>query len=122
MGINEIVSNIPILAACILCFLGLVQITILGYKHKGNILEDLRGKDKIWQFVELTGVIWLILFPVVVVAGVLLAIGGYEIPTAIWATMDFVYAANLGGKFGKDWLNKKHNEEKKENTTINEQI
>lgn len=110
MKLIEIIQDIPILLACILCIAGLVQIFIIFFIERTSIVKDLKGKDKIWQFIELTGIVWLVLFPIVVVCGIILAIKGTRIPVEVWASMDAIYFMNLGGRFGKQYLDKRTEE------------
>lgn len=115
MTFSEIINDTPILLACLLCILGLVQLFVIFHTNRGTIIPDLRGKDKMWQFIELTQIAWLVLFPVVIISGILLAINGITIPAAIWASMDAVYFMSIGGKVGAQYLDNKTNGKPKTN-------
>lgn len=81
-------------------------------------MVDLRGKDLHWQFIELSGIVWLVLFPVVIVASMF----GIQVQSGVWASMDAIYFMNLGGKIGQKWLDGKNKAKEKPEEKTNEQI
>lgn len=110
MTIHQLINDIPKLLAYAICIACLVQLFTIFFIHRKNIIEDLRGKDHMWQFIELSGIAWLVLFPCIVICSVL----GVAIETGLWASMDTIYFMNLGGKIGYKWLeNKKSNNDEK---------
>lgn len=70
----------------------LIQLAVFFARH--HVLPDLRGKDKTWQFIEISGVIWLYLFPGLAVVSLF----GLDVPTGVWSTMDIVYFVNIMGR------------------------
>lgn len=62
--------------------------------RRHEIIPDLRGRDKMWQFIELSGVVWLILFPGLVVC----SLYGLDVSAGVWSTMDAVYFINILGR------------------------
>lgn len=73
---------------------GLMQVYLYVFLTRKEVLPDLRGKDKLWQFVEFIGPIWAILFPTVVCA----ALFSVEVPEALWSTMDILFLISVLGK------------------------
>lgn len=110
MDIQELITDIPKLLAFVICIVSLVQLFIIFFIDRKVIKEDLRGKDKMWQFLELSGVVWLVLFPVVVICSLL----GLEVATGVWASMDVIYFMNLGGKLSNKWLDNKQTKSNKD--------
>lgn len=100
MTAEQLISNIPMLLGYILCVIALIKLTLIFFLERKTIIEDLRGKDKKWQFIELAGIIWLVLFPCVVVSSLF----GLHVPTEAWITMDAIYFMNLGGKTADKWI------------------
>ena len=88
---------------CIGCFFFICYVSIT---RGTQVLDDLRGKDKIWQFIEVAAAMWIILFPVVVLLDAL----GVQISGHAWASLDAIFLMLVGGKV---MLNKK--KEEKEN-------
>lgn len=86
-GIWEVIGHFIALFA-------LAQIYVIMFIRRKEVLDDLRGKDLVWQFLELSGIVWLVLFPAMVV----IAIFGVDIPVGVWSTMDIVYFINVLGK------------------------
>lgn len=87
-------------AICIAC---LVQLFIIFFIERKNIIKDLRGKDLTWQFLELSGIVWLVMFP----ATGACALMGVNVPTGWWASLDALYFMNVGSKMGHKWLDNK---------------
>jgi hypothetical protein len=72
-------------------------------------MDDLRGKDKIWQFLELSGIAWLVLFPIVIVADML----GNEVHEHTWSALEAIYFMNLTAKVGHRFMDGKFGDSKK---------
>jgi hypothetical protein len=104
MTFQEILNDAPLLLAYLICIACLVQLFMIFFVERVNIITDLRGKDKMWQFLELSGLAWLVIFPTVVVTSLF----GIEVQTGVWASLDAVYFMNLGGKMGTKWLDSKN--------------
>ncbi len=103
MTLTQLSQNVPVLVGYLICIVCLIQIFAVFFSERGNIILDLRGKDKIWQFIELSGIIWLVLFPCTVIASLL----GVHVEVGVWTTMDAIYFMNLGGKISKQWIDSK---------------
>lgn len=73
------------------CF---VWISYLTYKKGAEVWEDLKGDDGKWQIIEVTGVVWIFLFPTVVLLDIL----GLSASTPVWASLDTIFIALIGGK------------------------
>jgi amino acid transporter len=93
---EEIIKNTPtpILIGYVIAIISLLQFFVFVIWKRNEVLPDLRGKDKIWQFIELSGIVWLLIFPPMVMASGL----GLDFPTGAWTTMDVVYFINILGK------------------------
>lgn len=111
MTIQELINDIPKLLAYTICLVSLVHLFFIFFLQRETISVDLRGKDKMWQFVELAGVVWLVLFPCVMVCSLL----GIEVQTGAWATLDAIFFMNLGGKIGQQWLSNQSTKDGKTN-------
>lgn len=116
MNLTEIVNNIPLLLAYIICIACLVQLFVIFFVERINIVTDLRGKDKMWQFLELSGLAWLVIFPCVIIASLF----GLQVQTGVWASLDAIYFMNVGGKMGHKWLDNQAKPEQK--TKEDEQV
>lgn len=103
MTIQELIADIPKLLAYALCIVSLLHLFIIFFSERKTINVDLRGKDKIWQLVELSGIVWLVMFPIVIVVSLL----GIQVQTGVWISLDTIYFMNLGGKLGQQWLSTK---------------
>lgn len=73
---------------------GLMQVYLYVLLTRNEVLPDLRGKDKLWQFVEFIGPIWAILFPTVVCA----ALFGIDIPKDLWTMLEILFFISILGK------------------------
>lgn len=61
---------------------------------RDEFFEDTRGKDKIWQFIEWSGVFWMTFAPPMLVA----ALFGMTFAPDIWSFMEIVFFINILGK------------------------
>ena len=94
--IDRLLNNehIPLLIGYLLAILSIVALYTIMFVGRKRVLDDLRGKDKMWQFVELTAIIWMILMPTMVICDLL----GVHASTYVWTSMDAIYLINVGGK------------------------
>lgn len=93
--VNQIISkDIWDVVGHAIALAALIQVYIYMLMTKKQMLLDLRGKDKIWQFVEFTGPIWAILFPAVVCA----AIFSIPLPKELWTSLEIVFFVAVLGK------------------------
>lgn len=92
------------LIAWVLGIIGLFQIYIMFFFERKNIISGLKGKDLRWQFVELSGIVWLVMFPILLVASLL----GNSLLPHEWLSIDFLYAANLGSRNLDNWIKNKY--------------
>ena len=104
-------ETLPIFIGYFLAILSLIVIYFLYFYKKEEVLPDLRGKDKMWQIIELSSIVWLILMPMLVVCDLL----GIHATTPVWVSMDTIYLISVGGKLGfkhleNKTLGKKENE------------
>ena len=107
--------DLPHKIAYILAILAIIQLFFVFFFNRKDIMHDLRGKDMMWQFLELSGIVWLVVFPVVVVVDIL----GVEIHSHTWTALELVYFMNLGAKASHKYIDQKFN--KKENDINNPQ-
>ncbi len=120
MTLQELIADIPKLLAYTICIFGLFQLFFIFFLDRKDIRIGLKGKDKMWQFLELSGIVWLVLFPVAIVSALL----GQPVDNNVWTTLDVVYFINVGGKgYYKSLENKQHGvhkeEHKVDNTGVN---
>jgi hypothetical protein len=114
--INEI--GVVKLIGYLLGIIALIQIFIIFFVLRKNIIIDLRGKDLFWQLKELSAIIWLILFPILCIADIM----GAQASDHVWTTFDFIYIANLGSSNLDNYINKKFSGNLKENINNKENI
>jgi uncharacterized membrane protein len=100
---QEFLTTYAPILGYVLCIVSLFQLALIFFFERKNIMTDLRGKDRIWQFLELSGIVWLVLFPCTIVSSLF----GLHVPTEAWVTLDAVYFMNLGGKMGHKWIDAK---------------
>jgi len=93
--------------------IGLVTLTLILVMHiieRKDINTGLRGKNGIWEFVELAGRVWLMLFvPLVVIA-----VMGVAVPHEVWWSMDSIFGIITLGKSyvrGKEIEHRRKDEE-----------
>lgn len=116
MSFQQLIHNIPLLLAYLICIACLIQLFAIFFIERGDIKIGLKGKDRLWQFLELSGVVWLVLFPTVVVCSIIITIAGLDvdIDMGVWTTLDAVYLINVGGKGYYKSLDRRSNENKNE--------
>lgn len=73
--------------------LSLFQVVWFKFAYRKEIFPDLRGADG-WQFLEISGVIWLILFP----AAILATFFGLHLSKEGWYALEIIYLINIMGK------------------------
>jgi hypothetical protein len=59
-----------------------------------EVWRDLKGQDGTWQFIEITGIMWLTFFPIMVIVEML----GNHLSGALWVSFDTIFIALIGGK------------------------
>lgn len=102
--IEEILKlPIPHTIAYIIALASLVQLFIIFFVQRKDIMLSLKGEDGKWQFLELSGLVWLVIFPVVIIVDIF----GIEVHDHTWSAMELVYFMNLSGKIGHRFLDKK---------------
>jgi hypothetical protein len=96
MMIDKFLNNthLPLLIGYLLAIVSLAMLYGMMFLNRKPVMEDLRGKDKMWQFVELTAIIWMLLMPMMVVCDLL----GVHASNSVWTSMDAIYLINVGGK------------------------
>lgn len=87
-------THLPLLIGYLLAIVSLTMLYGMMFLNRKPVMEDLRGKDKMWQFVELTAIIWMLLMPMMVVCDLL----GVHASNSVWTSMDAIYLINVGGK------------------------
>jgi len=108
MNFEALLNDAPRLLAYVICIACLVQLFFIFYLERKDIVIGLKGKDLMWQFLELSGVAWLVLFPTVVIVSLL----GVDVPVGAWTSMDAVYFMNLGGKISHKWMDNQATKDK----------
>jgi amino acid transporter len=97
--------NFSQLVGHLIAVIVLLQFFIFILWKRNEVLPDLRGKDKTWQFIELSGIVWLLIFPPMVITSGM----GIDYPSGAWATMDIVYFINILGKRADRFIMAKYN-------------
>jgi hypothetical protein len=89
-----ITEHLSELIAYGIIFYMLVSVTWVKLFLREEVMADLRGPDKQWQIIELSAVMWWLIFPSVIAASML----GVDVPTGVWTSLDTVYGVNILGK------------------------
>jgi hypothetical protein len=105
MSHREVIEIIAKYIGHIIAVASLVHLYLIYYSKRHEFFTDLRGKDLRWQLLEISAIGWYILFPMLVVVSLF----GLNVTTEVWASMDFVYAMNLGLKKYEQYLGHKFN-------------
>ncbi len=100
MTLEQLINDTPKLLAYVITIAALCQLFYVFFSQRHDINTGLKGKDRMWQFIELSGIMWLILFPVAVVSSLF----GQPVSNETWTALELVYFMNLGGKFGQTYL------------------
>lgn len=90
--------------ACLFFFIYVIAVVILLFKKKKEIWSSILGENGQLELPELIGLVWLILFPVLVLSELFFKM---SVSTVVWASMDVILASVLVGKA----YNRKHNNE-----------
>ena len=98
---------IPHIIAYVIALIALVQLFVIFFFNRNDILQGLKGKDMLWQFVELSGIVWIVIFPIVIIVDIF----GIEVHSHTWTAMELVYFMNLGSKVSHKYLDKKFTKE-----------
>lgn len=72
---------------------------IMIWKRK-EFFEDTRGKDKIWQFIEWSGVFWMTFTPPMLIASLF----GMKFEDEAWSFMEIVFFINILGKSSQRFI------------------
>jgi len=92
----------------------LVFLLIIVVTEKKDIIFGFKGKDKVWQFLEFSGIVWLVLFPAAIASSLL----GQQVDPVLLAALDVIYIVNIGGKaYHKKLENDKQENDNKSNRT-----
>jgi len=86
--------RLPVFIGYILALMNPIIIYIIYFRHRKEVMQDLRGKDGRWQPMELSAVTWLIIFPTLIACDLL----GVHAHPLVWSSMDVIYLVNVGGK------------------------
>lgn len=116
MTFQQLIQNAPLLLAYAICIACLVQLFFIFFIERKDIRVGLKGADKMWQFLELSGIAWLVLFPTTVICSIIITMAGLDvqIDMGVWTTLDAVYFINVGGKGYYKSLDRRSNENKNE--------
>lgn len=97
-------ENFPSYLAYFIAISCLIQIYIIYFLQRNNIINDLRGKDSLWQLREISALLWLALFPTLAIVSVL----GVNVSHEVWWSLDVCYFANLGSKNLDNYINTRY--------------
>jgi hypothetical protein len=101
--LQHLMDNGPRFIGFVLAIIALIQLFVIFFVNRKNITTDLRGKDLTWQFAELSGIAWLVLFPVLVVCDLF----GVQAAPVVWASMDTIYLINVMGRSANKFIETK---------------
>lgn len=107
-------------------FAGLTLQKILGYiffilivvwkigiikRNKGELWDAIRGEDRKLQVQEIAILIWVIVFPILVLSELFL---GLTVSSSVWYSMNGIFVALILGDLGTKYLGNKNNNNKEE--------
>lgn len=101
---HQIIETIAKYLGHIIAIVCILQIYVIYYIKRNEFFQGLRGRDLTWQLLEISGIGWYLLFPMLVVTDLF----GLHADTKVWASMDTIYVANLGFKTFQKHLDLKH--------------
>jgi hypothetical protein len=81
----------------------IMVLSVFSNKHGKTIIQELKGDNNKWDAPELAIVIWLILFPVMIIADVFIQ---YHASQSAWYSMDLILLFILAGKVGLEHVRK----------------
>jgi hypothetical protein len=96
--------DIQHLIAYILLALVALWLMLFGLFQRHSIIEGLRGKDKVWQFIEIVMILWTFLFPMMVLTEPL----GMKYSDNAFEFMEIIFAAAVAGKVGLKYSENKY--------------
>ena len=92
---EELLHTLPtVLLSWILAIAALGFLFIIFVTERKDIQLGLKGKDRLWQFLELTGVVWLVMFPLTIVSSLL----GNHAQKEVWDTLSIIFGVGVAGK------------------------
>lgn len=113
--IMELPEGLSQILAYILFFTVLGWFGVFSFRHGSGIVDDLKGSDKRWQPEEVIIIVWLFIFPVLVISDLFLNL---EASDKVWYGMDLILLFALGGKGYRDNIRAKHRKEQNNEETI----
>ena len=87
-----------------IALIALVQLFLVFFVNRRTMMEDLRGKDKTWQFGEISGIMWIILFPTLAICELF----GLSAGSVVWYSMDTIYFINILGRSANKFIETKY--------------
>lgn len=109
---NNFEPSQAMILGLILFALSLLYLIWFSIKHGKGVLEGLKGRNGKWDPPEVVVLLWVILFPIMVLADVFLH---YEASDNVWYSMDLILLFALSGRVALDWIGIKENNKKSEN-------
>lgn len=91
--------------------LALIYLLSFTFIEGKSIISGLKGKDNAWQFIEIMAFVWIILFAAAAISDIFL---GFHASGNLWASMDAIFIALVGGKIGLEHIKKPSNTPNKE--------
>lgn len=100
LHLDNPVAQVIALILFVVCVAYLIIFSIMEGKA---IKSGFKGKDGLWQFIEVAAYIWIIIFSAASMADIFL---GFHSSTNFWASMDAIFLTITGGKVGLEYLRK----------------
>lgn len=97
------IEGITLTKVTVLAIIGLFQVWGILWWKRNEFFNDLRGRDKRWQFPEVAGIIWLTFFPITITISLL----GGEIKQAVWDTLEFMFFIAVLGRSARTLIEAK---------------
>ena len=97
---DNTVAQVIALIILVVCISYLILFSVIEGKE---IKQGFKGKDGLWQFIEVAAYIWIIIFSTASLADIFL---GFHSSTNFWASMDAIFLTITGGKVGLEYLRK----------------
>jgi hypothetical protein len=92
---EEILHTSPtVLISWILSIAALGFLFIIFTVERERIRVGLSGTDITWQFLELAGIVWLVMFPLLVVSSLL----GNHADKEAWSALEIICGVSVAGK------------------------
>jgi len=110
--LDQALTDLKLAITYILAITALGFLFIIFFTERHDIRVGLKGKDFAWQFLELTGVVWLVMFPLLIISSLL----GNHADREAWNALEIIFGIGVAGKGYYKYVDKPKNKEEVKET------